>query len=134
MTVVTLALPLTLEAQVQIDPQYKPQYAANITPKEGDLKNNRAAAGIIVLQLIAGSLIYLAGPAAILMIAIGGFLYITGRNDQNSLEAAKKTLVYAIAGLVIILISFAVVTNIINIVGVTGQSGNDAYSQATGLN
>lgn len=69
----------------------------------------------VVLQLIAGSLIYLAGPVAILIIAVGGIQYITAHGDQNQLEGAKKTITWALIGLAIIIVSYAIVWNIINL-------------------
>jgi hypothetical protein len=68
----------------------------------------------VVLQLIAGSLIYLAGPVAILMLAFGGTQYITAHGDQNQLEGAKKTITWALIGMAVIIVSYAIVWNIIN--------------------
>ena len=109
-------LPLGASAQVQIDPNLKPPFAANITSPEG----NTASVANIILQLIAGSLIYAAGPIAVLMLAVGGFRYVTSHGDQNQMEGAKKTIIWAIIGLLVIIVSFAIIVNIINIAGTTG--------------
>lgn len=100
-----------LLAQVQMNEELRPDFAPNINPAGGD----RTAPVNIVLQLIAGSLIYAAGPIAVLMIAIGGLRYVTSRGDQNAMEEAKKTILWAVIGLVVIILSFAIVTNVIGV-------------------
>lgn len=55
--------------------------------------------GVIVkvTKLIA----MVAGIAAIIMIMIGGFKYITSNGDSNSIQSAKNTILYAVIGLAI---------------------------------
>jgi hypothetical protein len=115
---------------LQLDTQLKPQYAANIPASKG---GSRADPINIVLQLIAGSLIYAAGPIAVLMIAIGGFRYVISRGDQNQMEGAKKTIMWAVIGLMIIIISYSIIISVISIIGETGTSGADQYSPKAGF-
>lgn len=98
-----------LLAQVTIDENLKPQFAPSITATN---ETDRTAPVNIVLQLIAGSLIYAAGPIAVLMIAIGGLRYVTSHGDQNAMEGAKKTILWAVIGLIVIIFSFAIVVNV----------------------
>lgn len=127
-TALTLNPALT-SAQVQIKGDLLPGYAATL-PKTTD--GSRATPINIILQLIAGSLIYAAGPAAVLMIAIGGFRYVASHGDQTQMEGAKKTIMWAIVGLLVIIVSYAIVTNIINIVATTGTVGSDDYNPELG--
>ena len=101
-------------AQVPLDPRYKPEYAVDITPESGS--NVPVSTANIILQLIAGSLIYAAGPIAVFMLAIGGLRYTISHGDQNQMEGAKKTITWAIIGLVVIIVSFAIVQSIITII------------------
>jgi Type IV secretion system pilin len=50
-----------------------------------------------------------AGSAAVLMILIGGFMYITSGGDSSKVSSAKNTVIYAAVGLVIIVIAQAIV-------------------------
>jgi len=103
----------TLIAQVPLNPELKPEYATNFT----NIADKSAAGyGNYVLQIVAGSLIYVAGPLAVLMIAFGGWSYVNARGDQTKLEEAKKTLIWASLGLAAIIISYTVVSNVINII------------------
>lgn len=103
-----------LFAQVEINENLKPQFSPSIQSTSGD----RTAPVNIVLQLIAGSLIYAAGPIAVLMIALGGLQYVTSHGDQNAMEGAKKTIMWAVIGLVVIILSFAIVTNTISVLNI----------------
>lgn len=121
---ITFLFPEVMQAQVQIDPQLKPEYAASITPNGGD----RASALNIILQLIAGSLIYVAGPVAVLMLAVGGIRYIVASGDSGQIDEAKKMIMYALIGLGVIIVSFTIVTNVIKLVSSTGVIGTDVPS------
>lgn len=123
-----LAIPVISLAQgIQLDPTLKPEYSTNIQLAGG---GNRASLGIAVLQMIAGGLIYLAGPVAVLMLSIGGIRYIVSRGDQTQMEEAKKTITYAVIGLVVIILSWAIISNVIWITLSGGTLGQDAESAA----
>lgn len=101
-----------LIAQVELNDEYRPEYAVDI--KVADKKKS-ADTGNAILQQIAGSLIYIAGPIAVLMIAIGGFRYVIAHGEQSQMDEAKKNITWAIIGLLIIIISYAIVDNVIQL-------------------
>lgn len=121
---VSLALPFSAFAQVKMDPTLKPEFAPSFTVDS----KNPAQGAVAILQIIAGSLIFAAGPLAVLMIAFGGLRYVTSHGEQNQMDGAKKTITYAVIGLLVIIVSYAIVTNIITIISATGTS---APSEAT---
>jgi hypothetical protein len=47
----------------------------------------------------------IAGVAAVIMIIIGGFRYVTSGGDSGSVSSAKRTVLYALIGLVVVAIS-----------------------------
>ena len=53
---------------------------------------------------IATFLYYIVGPAIVIMIVIAGLIMLFGKGEPNRVNLAKKILLYAIVGLVIILI------------------------------
>jgi len=114
---------------VVLPDDYKPQYAVSFTPPD---TSNRAGVANLIMQLVAGSLIYLAGPVAVLFIAVGGFRYVISRGDQTAMEEAKKNITWAIIGLVVIALSYAIVYNIINLtsekIGVSGPESSQGQS------
>src|SRR3989339_90079 len=61
------------------------------------------------------------GFIATAMIIYGGFLYVTAAGNQEKTDQGKKIITYSIIGILIILISFAIVNTVLS--GAT--SGND---------
>jgi hypothetical protein len=63
-----------------------------------------------VLQIIS----WIAGIAAIIMVVLSGLKYITSGGDSSSIASAKSTLVYALVGVVIVVLAQAVVFFVLN--------------------
>lgn len=61
-----------------------------------------------IFQNAVQAIIALAGIVVFIMLLIGGFKYITAGADPKAVESAKKTLTYAIGGLVLVAISFLI--------------------------
>ncbi len=59
-----------------------------------------------------------AGIALFILLLVGGFKYITSGGDPKALEGAQKTITYAIAGLIVIILSFLILVLISTITGV----------------
>lgn len=56
----------------------------------------------------------LTGMASVIVGAIAGFKYITSNGDTNSINSAKNTILYAIIGVVVSLMSQAIILFVIN--------------------
>ncbi len=68
--------------------------------------------GVNVRATVAGALIFVlnfVALAAVVVIVIAGIRLIVSQGDQEQKETAKKTIFYAIAGLVIILLARVIV-------------------------
>jgi len=74
----------------------------------GGLPQNLLGAGGLITK-ISNAILALVGVTAVLFIIIGGFLYITSAGNPEQTDKAKKTLLYAIIGLVAVIISWAAV-------------------------
>ena len=57
------------------------------------------------------------GALSVIMIIIGGLRYVLSGGDAAGLKSAKDTILYSLIGLVVALLSFAIVGFIINRVG-----------------
>jgi hypothetical protein len=55
-----------------------------------------------VITVTLNLLSFAVGIAAVIMIIIGGFKYITASGDSNKLSSAKNTIIFAIVGLVVV--------------------------------
>jgi hypothetical protein len=53
------------------------------------------------IKTVVNILSAIVGVAAVIMIIIGGFRYITASGDSGSISSAKNTIIYALVGVVI---------------------------------
>lgn len=61
-----------------------------------------------VFGSLVGAVLGFAGIALFILLLIGGFKYLTAGGDPKSVEAARKTLTYAIIGLVLIALAYLI--------------------------
>lgn len=57
--------------------------------------------------------IYVLGIICVLMVILAGFLYTASSGDASRIQTAKNTLMYAIIGLIVAILSFAIVNFVI---------------------
>jgi hypothetical protein len=69
----------------------------------------------LILKTITNGLLYIAAPVAIVFIAYGGLSYITAMGQQEGLEAAKKTIIWGLLGLLLIIMSYGITRLIISL-------------------
>lgn len=72
-----------------------------------------------VQEVVGGITNWILGVTAgivILFLIIGGIYYITAAGDQKQIEEAKKIITYAVIGLVVILVSYSIVTTLSKII------------------
>lgn len=62
-----------------------------------------------ILNFLLGFL----GFLAVIMIIYGGFRYMTAGGEEQGLDSAKKIILYAIVGIIVILLSFAIVNTVL---------------------
>lgn len=67
-----------------------------------------------VFSIVANTLIFLVGAVAVIFLIIGGLRYVVSNGDPKNVEGAKNTILYAIVGIVVAVISFALVQFVIN--------------------
>lgn len=66
-----------------------------------------------LLQNILNTAYFVAGAAAVVVIVISGLLYITSAGNAGTVTKAKNMLTYSVAGLVVILVAFAITNFVI---------------------
>ncbi len=63
------------------------------------------------------NLVYVvAGMTAIIIIIIGGIRYATSNGDSNGIQSAKNTIMYAVVGLVVVIVAAAITNFVIEAV------------------
>lgn len=61
------------------------------------------------IRNITNTLLFLGGSISVVVIIIGGIRYATSSGDQAQVTSAKNTVMYALIGLVVIILSYAIV-------------------------
>ncbi len=81
---------------------------------------------VVIARIINVALGFL-GIAVVLLILYGGFIWMTAGGDERKVETAKKIIINAIIGLVIVILSYAISSFILRklqeVVGPTGPGG-----------
>lgn len=79
-----------------------------------DAVNNITPAGTntdltAYVQSIINILIAVIGIVAVIMLIVGGFRYVFSQGNEKAVQGAKDTILYAIIGIVVAILSFAIV-------------------------
>jgi hypothetical protein len=67
-----------------------------------------------LIKAVVNILSAIVGVVAVIMIIIGGFRYITSGGEANAVSTAKKTVIYALVGLVVVALAQLIVHFAIN--------------------
>ena len=65
------------------------------------------------IQTIINVLLYILGAIAVVMIVIGGIRYSTSNGDSGSIKSAKDTILYAVIGLIVAIMAYAIVNFVV---------------------
>ena len=66
-----------------------------------------------MIQTVINILLYVLGIIAVIMIIVGGIRYTTSNGDSSALTSAKNTILYSIVGLVVAILSYAIVNFVV---------------------
>jgi mannose/fructose/N-acetylgalactosamine-specific phosphotransferase system component IIB len=66
-----------------------------------------------VIKQVIQVMLVVAGIIAVIMIIVGGIKYTTSNGDQAHVKSAKDTILYSVIGLVVAIISYAIVTYVV---------------------
>ncbi|MBA4336195.1 hypothetical protein C0416_00280 [bacterium] len=130
--IIGLAIVPMTNAQRTIDPSLKPTNSPGVpgTGSEEDCKKaggtwnkeSQLCAGFedepinAFIQILAGAVLMLSGGIAVIVISVGGIMYVTSMGNQQQLEFAKSTLTYGVIGMLVIIFSYFIVRWVLQIV------------------
>ncbi len=66
-----------------------------------------------VFQTITNVLLFLIGAISVIMIIYGGIRYTISGGDSTAVQSAKNTILYAVVGLIVAILAFAVTNFVI---------------------
>lgn len=63
----------------------------------------------VQVQNITNTMLLVIGIVAVIMLIVGGFRYVLSNGNEKAISGAKDTILYAIIGIVVALLSYAIV-------------------------
>ena len=76
-----------------------------------------------VFRQVTNTILYIVGIIAVIMLIIGGIKYVVSGGDAKKVTDAKNTVLYAIIGLVIAFLAFAIVNFVISALPSSEEEG-----------
>ena len=67
-----------------------------------------------IFKKITNTIVYIVGIIAVVMLLIGGIKYVISGGDSKKVTDAKNTILYAIIGLIVAFLSYAIVNFVIS--------------------
>lgn len=91
-------------------PKTEPPTESNYdyTPLEPLFEGDKDGGFVHYIQMIYKFLIWTVGIAALLMLSIGGFMYVTSAGNKANAETAKKIIKDSLLGLIIVLVAWVI--------------------------
>lgn len=85
----------------------------NATVCDNNNANNQLFGANGIFSRVISTLFVVIGLIAVIIIVIGGLRYVLSAGDQNAINSAKNTILYAVIGLVISILAYAIVNFVI---------------------
>jgi hypothetical protein len=79
-----------------------------------ELCSGRAETADSMVEPIVSTLLFVVGVVAVVVIIIGGILYVTSTGDPGKTKRAKDTILYAVIGLVVAIMAYAIVAFVVS--------------------
>jgi Na+/H+ antiporter NhaD/arsenite permease-like protein len=73
------------------------------------------------IETIVNTILIVLGMIAVIMIIIGGIRYTTSNGDASNIKSAKDTILYAVIGLIVAILSYAIVNFVLGRFGGGGS-------------
>lgn len=66
-----------------------------------------------MIKTVINTMLFILGTIAVIMIIVGGIRYTTSGGDASGVKSAKDTVLYSVVGLVVALMSYAIVNFVV---------------------
>lgn len=90
-------------------------FAAPIKISPNEVGIPTTSANDATVQAVVAAVFLIIGALSVTFIIIGGYRYIVSAGDPSNVKQAKNTILYAVVGLVVTIVSFAVVQLVIGL-------------------
>ncbi len=116
-----IAVPVTVATALQLPTDYVANTAEEAKSGVDAVGGSGAPPLTDFIKSVINIILYITGIIAVIMVIIGGIKYVTSSGDAQAITSAKNTILYAIIGVVVAIMAFAIVNWVI--AGVAPGSG-----------
>lgn len=110
--VAVIALNGTVVALVFADCQSASECISQGANEAGGSTTPKKDVGALIKDIV-NTLLYILGAVAVIMIVIGGIQYTISNGDSSKVTAAKNTILYAVIGLIVAILAYAIVNFVV---------------------
>jgi multisubunit Na+/H+ antiporter MnhB subunit len=82
-----------------------------------------------MIRTAVNILLFLTSAIAVVMIIYGGIKYVTSRGEAADVASAKNTILYAVVGLVVAILAYAIVGFVVNAFQSSGSGRSSGTNQ-----
>ncbi len=107
---------MAAEASVNPGAAENPAQAGAETAKANGMPSDLVGVNGVFTK-ITNTVLYAVGIISVIMLIYGGLRYVVSGGDSKKVTDAKNTIMYAIVGLIISILAYAIVNFVINAVG-----------------
>ncbi len=75
-----------------------------------------------LIYRVISLLLFIAGALAVFFVILGGYQYITAAGNEEQSEKGKTTLINAVIGVVVIIMSYVIINVVVNTVSGSGST------------
>jgi len=94
----------------------KEVYRPDNLPSSATVNASAETKIIDILEFLIDLLLFASGSVAVLMLVYGGIRFITSTGNQDQKDQAIKIIRWAISGLLVVILAFALVSNVISLI------------------
>jgi hypothetical protein len=99
---------------------FAPAYSANAADAKTQILEGANKSGVqdnVTIETRIGTitriLLFVIGAISVIMIIVGGIKYVISNGDSGKVKTAKDTIMYAVVGLVVAILAYAIVSFVI---------------------
>jgi hypothetical protein len=78
-----------------------------------------------IFTTISNTLLFLVGAISVIMLVVGGLRYTISGGNSTAVTAAKNTVLYAIVGLIISILAYAIINFVLGTLAPSGSGGTN---------
>jgi len=130
--VIRTVLPSMIVALLALTVALAPLAGAEATPIQSGADSAKGAGQTTdlfgqagVFQTITNVLLFVLGAISVIMIIIGGIRYVLSGGNATAVTAAKNTILYAIVGVIVALLAYAIVNFVLTSFSTPGTGGTN---------